>query len=62
MEEFATRLHDLQCLHGDKCKRSDQRHRAYYMERAEALMSKLEPVIGAANVPPVTIIVLEEMS
>lgn len=55
---LADRLHAALCNEEDSrsCRRwassheTGVRHRAYYNERAEAIMGKLEPEIGAANV------------
>ena len=65
-EELARVLHDAWCDtydEGRPCPRwvAKPLHRKFYSDRAEAIMTALEPVIGAANVPVACRVILEEM-
>lgn len=65
-EELARVLHDSWCDtydEGRPCPRwvTKSLHRKFYHDRAAAIMTALEPVIGAANVPAACRVILEEM-
>lgn len=60
LDKFATDLHDAQCMHENTCQRG-KNHRDFYRDRAQILLDKLGPVIGAANVPTVVLAALEEL-
>jgi hypothetical protein len=65
-EDLARVLHEAACSDSDrggKCLRwvAKPMHRKYYADRAEAIMTALEPVIGAENVPVACRVILEEM-
>lgn len=64
---LANDIHDEQCGMGRDPKEcyyyspGTARHQEYYHQKARELFTKLEPLIGAANVWPVIKIVLGEM-
>lgn len=60
VSEFARQLHDALCVYESSCKRGEA-HQLFYEERVKELMRKLEPEIGAANVPLVVLTVIEEL-
>jgi hypothetical protein len=65
IEELAAAIHAELCGddpgYGANCKRfrPGASHHEHYTEMARVLFARLEPMIGAANVEPVTRIVLD---
>jgi hypothetical protein len=62
-DALAGLIHDEQCTRNRPCGYGlpDHGHDKYYHERAEAVWTKLEPEIGAANVLLATRVILQEL-
>lgn len=60
--DLANWLHEESCV-SINCPRyyPGGKHRDYYLEMAERVWARLEPVIGAANILPVVKILLDEI-
>jgi hypothetical protein len=64
MDNLAEIIHSASCSGNTPCPlwKKGSRHQNYYRQAAESIMKRLEPVIGAANVPTAVRVILSEMA
>jgi hypothetical protein len=59
-QELATMIHDELCNDTPGCARGES-HQQYYRDRAAAIIGRLEPEIGIANVRLAVSVIIDEL-